>query len=159
MFLPGGSLALVLCSFWGVSLDRDPPEQRPPSTWTETPPWTETPLDRDPPPPGHRPPPSGQRPLPTQRPLPGQRPHRTEIPLYCKERAVRILLEYILVLKNWLPRIALIIFSLELKRFLYFWFLVPDRTFPSSYVFKKCAQQPFAFSCLRGISCWHCTYG
>ena len=76
-------------------LDRDPLRQRP--LWTEThqieTPRTETPMDRDPldrdplekDPAVQRPP--GQRP-PGQRPLP---------PLYGKERAVRILLECILV--------------------------------------------------------------
>ena len=77
------------------SLDRDPlPGQRPPP-WTETP-QTETPLDRDP---------TGQTPhpwteTPRQRPL--DREPRTETPLgreppYGNERAVRILLECILV--------------------------------------------------------------
>ena len=154
----GGLWLWSYVPFGGVCLDRDhlnrdppPPGQKPlPRQWPH---WIETPLHLD------------IDPLPLDRdpslhrdPFLDRDP-TGQIPLYCKEWAVRILLECILVLKNWLPRIALIIFSLELKRFLYFWFLVPDRTFPSSYVFKKCSQQPFAFSCLRGISCWHCTYG
>ena len=74
----GVSLPLVPCSFGGgvslteTPLDRDPPRQRPP--------WTETPLDRDPP-------------TPVQRAA-GQRP---PIHHYGRERAVRILLEFILV--------------------------------------------------------------
>ena len=74
-------------------LPRGLPDRKPP--WTETP-WTESPLDRDPP---------GRRPLDKE--PPGQRVPWTETPwtktpwteilLYGKERAVRILLECILV--------------------------------------------------------------
>ena len=76
--------------------DRDPPDRDTPG---QRPPWTETPLDRNPPPPDRDPQTETPMDRDPQTETPQTQTPRTETPPpYGNERAVRILLECILVL-------------------------------------------------------------